>query len=290
MRLRCSRRHCVAADGGVPPPPRRAGRPFPHGLPAPTGGPQRSPPSITVVHSAGLRGRHNVPSLAHSGFRQRPVASTPTASWPRVVHGCVGGDRGVGQTDMAPLRGPFALSLSKGRRVPILPTALSILRLHATAAAPWQQMRLRRPDAGFRARATGRKTGPARPPCTHRRPPRSPPSITDDCSAGLRGRHKVTSLCLSGFRRRPGDSPPSPGWSRVSQRRAGGDQGGKRDSPARYGVLFGPTRLSSATLTQQPDSALGLVAGRGNRRLPRASPAQGCAVERPASSSRTGHG
>ena len=31
--------HCVAADGGVPPPPRRARRPFPHGLPALSGGP-----------------------------------------------------------------------------------------------------------------------------------------------------------------------------------------------------------------------------------------------------------
>ena len=38
-------------------------------------------------------------------------------------------------------------------------------------------------------------------------------TINNDCrSAGLRGRHKVTSLCLSGFRRRPGDSTPTPGW------------------------------------------------------------------------------
>ena len=64
--------HCVAADGGVSPPPRRAGRPFPHGLPAPTGGPQRSPPSPAVACSAGLRGRHNVTSLCLSGFRRRP--------------------------------------------------------------------------------------------------------------------------------------------------------------------------------------------------------------------------
>ncbi len=33
----------------------------------------------------------------------------------------------------------------------------------------------------------------------------------------------------------------------------------------------------------------GLMVGRGDRRLPRASPAQGCAVERPSSSAGTGH-
>ena len=50
------------------------------------------------------------------------------------------------------------------------------------------RLRLRRPDAGFRARPTGRKAVSARPPCTHRRPPRSPPSISGGCSAWLRGR------------------------------------------------------------------------------------------------------
>ncbi len=45
------------------------------------------------------------------------------------------------------------------------------------------------------------------------------------CSVRLRGRHKVTSLCLSGFRRHPGDSTPAPGWSLVCQRRASGDLG-----------------------------------------------------------------
>ena len=61
-----------------------------------TRAPPRSPPSISGVCSAGLRGRHNVPSMAHSGFRQRPVASTPTPGWPYVGHGRAGGDRGVG--------------------------------------------------------------------------------------------------------------------------------------------------------------------------------------------------
>ncbi len=101
LRLRRSRCHCVAADGGVSPPPRRAGRPFPHGLPAPTGGPQRSPPLMYGCISAGLWGRHNVPSMAHSGFRQRPVASTPSPGWPCVVWRCGGGDRGGGSEPRA---------------------------------------------------------------------------------------------------------------------------------------------------------------------------------------------
>ena len=48
----------------------------------------------TVDCSAGFRGRHNVPSLAHSGSRQRPVASPPATGRPHAVHGRAVDDQG----------------------------------------------------------------------------------------------------------------------------------------------------------------------------------------------------
>ena len=74
-------------------------------------------------------------------------------------------------------------------------------------------------------------------------------------------------------------------WLHRQWRRSGtsADQG---HPPQQHGLL---TRLSNAAITQQPTTASGLVVGRGDRKSPRASPAQGSAVERPTSSTGTGH-
>ena len=88
LRLRRSRCHCVAADGGVSPPPRRAGRPFPHGLPAPTGGPveQRYPSLWPVpVLLAGRSTAHPCAGLALGNV----LLPRPTISPDAVAKCCV---------------------------------------------------------------------------------------------------------------------------------------------------------------------------------------------------------
>ena len=138
-------------------------------------------------------------------------------------------------------------------------------------------MRLRRGRVGCRAHTTsqGRVAEPSLgDPC---RPQRSPPSTTIVRSAVLRGRKYGLScpdlLELASVPAQP-LRPTGRGLAGVG---AGGDQGARRRiwlCAQRRGRSC-PTRLSSAKLTQQPDSASGLMAGRGNRTLPRATMGQG---------------
>ena len=74
---------------------------------------------------------------------------------------------------------PFALSLSKGRLMPL--AWLLLLRLRRARCAFGAQ------HAGFRPRATGKEAAPARPPCTLRRPGRAASSMPVACSVALAG-------------------------------------------------------------------------------------------------------
>ena len=101
---------------------------------------------------------------------------------------------------------------------------------------------------GFAPSTTSRKAISARPPCTLRRPQRSPPTTAVVRSADLLGRHKVTSMCLSGFRRRPGDSTPTASWPCAVRGRAGGDRGvmctaGRSTALPRRGIATAPQQM-----------------------------------------------
>ena len=91
---------------------------------------------------------------------------------------------------------------------------LSEMPLRGGRCAYGAGLRLRRPMPlrgsrwrGAAPSTTGKEAVSARPPCTLRRPGRAPSFGSGGYSALVCGRHKVTSLCLSGSRQRPVASP-----------------------------------------------------------------------------------
>ena len=88
------------------------------------------------------------------------------------------------------------------------------MRLRRGSAAA-RQMRLRRPDAGFRARATGRRRVAGPSSCTTSRPGRAAQSGSVACSGAAVRPLDGTSVCRARSRRRPVASTcqPHQGWS-----------------------------------------------------------------------------
>ena len=117
-RLRRSRCHCVAAECEAPRLAlgQRGVSPRPSAHPgAPSDHHHRQ--HLSVLPACGVATK--APPCALVAFvavqATQPLLPTGRASADRRA----GGDRGVGQTEMVPLRGPFALSLSKGCDGPV---------------------------------------------------------------------------------------------------------------------------------------------------------------------------